>query len=38
MPRRVPDIRRAAELIGFEPRTPLIEIIDRVAEYYRVVV
>jgi nucleoside-diphosphate-sugar epimerase len=38
MPRRLPDIRRAAELIGFEPRTPLIEIIDRVAEYYRVAV
>ena len=38
MPRRVPDTRRAMELIGFEPRTPLIEIIDRVAEYYRVAV
>jgi UDP-glucose 4-epimerase len=38
MPRRVPDIRKVAELIGFEPRTPLPEIIDRVAEYYRVAV
>jgi UDP-glucose 4-epimerase len=38
MPRRVPDIRKAAELIGFAPRTPLAEIIDRVAEYYRVAV
>jgi len=38
MPRRVPDVRKAAGLIGFEPRTSLAEIIDRVAEYYRVVV
>jgi UDP-glucose 4-epimerase len=38
MPRRVPDIRKAAGLIGFEPTTPLPEIIDRVAEYYRVAV
>jgi UDP-glucose 4-epimerase len=38
MPRRIPDIRKAAELIGFRPRTALPEIIDRVAEYYRVAV
>ena len=38
MPRRVPDIRKATGLIGFEPATPLPEIIDRVAEYYRVAV
>lgn len=36
MRRRVPDIRKAAALIGFLPRTSLPEIIDRVAEYYRV--
>jgi len=35
---RVPDIRKAAELIGFAPRTPLVEIIDQVAEYDRVAV
>jgi nucleoside-diphosphate-sugar epimerase len=36
MRRRIPDIRKAAGLIGFAPRTALPEIIDRVAEYYRV--
>ena len=36
MRRRIPDIRKAASLIGFEPRTALPEIIDRVAEYNRV--
>jgi UDP-glucose 4-epimerase len=38
MRRRVPDTRKAFELVGFEARTPLTEIIDRVAEYYRVAV
>src|SRR6266545_4138251 len=38
MPRRVPDVRKAAGLIGFEARTSLAEIIDRVSEYYRVAV
>lgn len=28
MPRRVPDISRAAKLVGFQPTTTLIEIID----------
>ena len=28
MPRRVPDIARARKLIGFNPRTTLVEIID----------
>jgi len=28
MPRRVPDITRARKLVGFEPSTTLIEIID----------
>lgn len=38
MPRRVPDIRRIRDLVEFEPRTPLPEIIERVADYYRVAV
>jgi UDP-glucose 4-epimerase len=33
MPRRVPDIRKVRELIGFEPRVPLDEIIRRVVEH-----
>ncbi|MGA7992103.1 MAG: GDP-mannose 4,6-dehydratase [Thermoanaerobaculia bacterium] len=36
MPRRVPDTRKIRSLVGFEPRTRLTEIIDRVAEHYRV--
>ena len=38
MPRRVPDIGKIRSLIGFEPRTRLSEIIDLVAEHYRVTV
>jgi UDP-glucose 4-epimerase len=38
MRRRVPDIRRIRELVGFEPRTRLADIIERVADYYRVAV
>ncbi len=38
MRRRVPDTRKAFALVGFEARTPLSEIIDRVAEHYRVAV
>jgi len=38
MPRRVPDVRKAAGLIGFEPHTSLAEMIDQVAAYYRVAV
>jgi UDP-glucose 4-epimerase len=38
MPRRIPDIRKVRDLVGFEGRTPLLEIIDRVAEHYRVIV
>ncbi len=38
MPRRIPDIRKVRALVGFEPRTQLVEIIDRVAEHYRVTV
>jgi UDP-glucose 4-epimerase len=36
MPRRVPNIGKIRALVGFEPRTRLPEIIDRVAEHYRV--
>ena len=32
MPRRVPDISRAAKLVGFEPRTTLVEIIDSMVD------
>lgn len=35
MPRRVPDIRKIRDLIGFEARTGLSEIVDRVAEHQR---
>jgi UDP-glucose 4-epimerase len=38
MPRRVPDIGKIRSLVGFEPRTRLPEIIDLVAEHYRVTV
>ena len=38
MPRRVPDIRKIRELIGFEPKTSLVDIIDRVADDRRVAV
>lgn len=38
MPRRVPDIGKIRALVGFEPRTRLPEIIDLVAEHYRVTV
>jgi UDP-glucose 4-epimerase len=33
MPRRVPDIAKIRELIGFEPRVPLDEIIRRVVQH-----
>ena len=35
MPRRVPDISRIRDLIGFEPRISLDDIICRVIEYVR---
>ena len=31
MKRRVPDLRRAEELLGWKPQTSLDEIIDRIA-------
>jgi UDP-glucose 4-epimerase len=35
MPRRVPDISKLAELIGYEPKVGLDEIISRVIAYAR---
>jgi UDP-glucose 4-epimerase len=35
MTRRVPDIAKIRRLIGFEPRTSLTSIIDRIAEHER---
>jgi hypothetical protein len=35
MPRRVPDISKIRQLIGFEPRVQLAEIITRTAAYWR---
>jgi UDP-glucose 4-epimerase len=34
MPRRVPDLRRVRELIGYEPKVQLDEIIERVVAYF----
>jgi UDP-glucose 4-epimerase len=36
MPRRVPDISKVRDLIGFEPRVPLDDIIRRVVEHMHV--
>jgi len=35
MPRRVPDITRLHELIGYEPRVQLDDILERVIEYFQ---
>jgi UDP-glucose 4-epimerase len=35
MPRRVPDIRKIAALIGYQPQVDLEEILDRVIEHQR---
>jgi UDP-glucose 4-epimerase len=35
MPRRVPDIRKIASLIGYQPTVQLDEIVTRVIEYFR---
>jgi UDP-glucose 4-epimerase len=35
MPRRVPDIRRIQDLIGYEPKVQLDEILERVIAYFR---
>jgi len=34
MPRRVPDISKVRDLVGYEPRVQLDEILDRVAAYF----
>ena len=35
MPRRVPDLSKIRELVGYEPKVQLDEIITRVIEYFR---
>jgi UDP-glucose 4-epimerase len=35
MPRRVPDTTRVHELIGFEPKVQLDEILEKVIDYFR---
>jgi UDP-glucose 4-epimerase len=35
MPRRVPDISRVHELIGYEPKVQLDEILEKVIDYFR---
>jgi UDP-glucose 4-epimerase len=35
MPRRVPDTSRIHELIGYEPKVQLDEILDKVIDYFR---
>jgi UDP-glucose 4-epimerase len=35
MPRRVPDISKVRELVGYEPTVDLDEILQRVIEYFR---
>ena len=36
MPRRVPDLTKVRDLVGYEPEVQLNEIIERVIEYFRV--
>ena len=35
MPRRVPDLRKIHQLVGYEPKVQLTEIINTVIEYFR---
>ena len=35
MPRRVPDLRKVHQLVGYEPKVQLTEIIHTVIEYFR---
>ena len=35
MPRRVPDITKIAQLVGYAPTVELDEILDRVIEFFR---
>ena len=34
MPRRVPDLQKLRDLVGYEPKVHLDEILDRVIEYF----
>lgn len=36
MPRRVPDLTKVRDLVGYEPEVQLQEIIEKVIEYFRV--
>ena len=35
MPRRVPDLTKAKNLVGYEPRVQLPEILPKVIEHHR---
>ena len=35
MPRRVPDLTKVHNLVGYEPKVQLNEIITKVIEYFR---
>jgi len=35
MQRRVPSLEKLQRLIGFRPRTPLTEIVDRVVDHFQ---
>ena len=35
MPRRVPDLTKVKELVGYEPRVDLPEILSKVIEHHR---
>ena len=35
MPRRVPDLTKVRQLVGYEPKVQLNEIITKVIEYFR---
>ena len=35
MPRRVPDLTKIQQLVGYEPKVQLNEIIAKVIEYFR---
>jgi UDP-glucose 4-epimerase len=36
MPRRVPDLTKVSQLVGYEPKVQLNEIITKVIEYFRI--
>jgi UDP-glucose 4-epimerase len=35
MPRRVPDLAKVSQLVGYEPQVQLNEIITKVIDYFR---